>query len=171
MDGSLAVLFLVASLADLGFNHCGNDGCLAQKDTSPDITLAYGNLIFRDRPVGREAYLRYDFGRTYGPFQSAVGLSITNTGDAWVGIGGTYTANFFDDHAYVQMSLLPGVYSRGNGPDLGHVIEFRSGIEVGYRAENGMRIGISYDHRSNAGISNVNPGMETLQLRVSIPLK
>ena len=61
-------------------------------------------------------------------------------------------------------------YANGDGPNLGHDLEFRSGIELGYQARNGWRYGISYDHRSNADIASYNPGLETLQFRVSIPV-
>ncbi len=170
MDGSLAVLFLVAGLTDMKLNHC-DTGCLAQSDTQAKATLAYGDVIFQDDVIGRETYFRYDFGQNYGPFQPAIGVSVTDSNDTWIGIGATYTARFADQRAYVQLSLLPGLYAEGSGPDLGSPIEFRSGIELGYEARNGLRMGVSFDHRSNAGISSTNPGLETLQFRVSIPLK
>ena len=170
MDGSLAVLFLLAGLTDMGINHCGNEGCLARADARSEAALGYGDVIFQDKTIGRETYVTYAFGLTYGPFQPVIGASVTDSGDAWIGFGATYTANFAANRLYARMSLMPGYYSHGNGPDLGHDLEFRSGLELGYRANNGIKIGISYDHRSNAELASVNPGMETLQLRVSIPL-
>jgi hypothetical protein len=62
---------------------------------------------------------------------------------------------------------MPGVYIQGDGNDLGGWFEFRSGIEIGYEAQSGVRYGLSLDHRSNAGIYDENPGLETLQFRVS----
>jgi len=50
-------------------------------------------------------------------------------------------------------------------------LKFRSGVELGYVAKNGARIGLSYDHRSNADINSYNPGLETFQLRVSFPTR
>ncbi len=170
MDGTLAVLFLLTGLTDMGINHCGNDGCLARHNVRSEVALSYGDVLFQDKTVGRETYVTYGFGRTYGPFQPAVGVSVTNHGDAWVGFGATYTTRFLSDRIYARMSLLPGFYSQGNGPNLGHDIEFRSGLELGYLAPNGVKVGISYDHRSNAELSSINPGMETLQLRVTFPL-
>lgn len=166
MDGTLAVLFLVASLTDMGINHCGN-GCLAPGETDKRIALSYGDVQFQGASVDEEFYVRYDLGRTYGPFQPALGASITGRGDAWVGIGATWTAHLADSGIYTQLHLMPGFYAQGSGPDLGHAIEFRSGAEIGYEARNGMRFGISYDHRSNAELSSINPGLETLQFRVS----
>ena len=168
MDGTLAVIALAASLADMGLNHCGN-GCLAEGETERRFSLSTGEVQYQGKKVGSEAYLRYDFGRTYGPFQPAVGASITSHGDIWVGYGATYTAHLADTGLYAQLHLMPGLYHYGGGQDLGHVIEFRSGAEVGYEAKNGLRVGISYDHRSNADISSTNPGVETLQFRISAP--
>ena len=168
MDGTLAALFLVASLTDMGFNHCGN-GCVAPGETSKRLSLSAGNVQFEGATADREIYLRYDFGRTFGPFQPIMGASLTERGDAWIGAGAAWTAEIAKTGFYAQLHLMPGIYNRGKGPDLGHTIEIRSGAEVGYQTRNGMRVGISYDHRSNAEMSSINPGMETIQIRFSIP--
>jgi hypothetical protein len=55
--------------------------------------------------------------------------------------------------------------------DLGGPIEFRSGIEVAYHMENGMRLGLGWDHRSNLEIYARNPGVEMVHVRLSIPLE
>lgn len=170
MDGTLAGLFLLVGLTDMGFNHCP-DGCLARAPAQASFSLSAGDVIFQESHIDREAYLRYSFGHSFGPFQPAVGVSVTDSGDAWVGFGATHESNFWNDRGYVSLSLMPGVYARGDGPDLGHEIEFRSGIELGYRAQSGVRVGLVYDHRSNAEIASHNPGLETIQLRVSIPVR
>lgn len=170
MDGTFAVLFLLAGLADMKGNYC-QTGCLAQTQIPARIAVSAGDVQFQDASIGSEAYLRYDFGRAYGPFQPAIGLSLTEDGDAWVGFGATWTGWFAHNRGYVQLHLMPGIYAQGDGPNLGSDVEFRSGAEIGYEARNGVRVGLSYDHRSNADLSSVNPGLETVQLRVSIPLK
>jgi lipid A 3-O-deacylase len=173
MDGRLAVLFFVVGLADMKANDC-DTGCLARTPAQDAISLSFGNVIFQEKSVGQEAYVRYDMGTSFGPFQPAVGLSMTDTNDIWVGLGATHTTRFWDRPSgvggYAQLHVMPGVYKRGSGPDLGHQLEIRSGAEIGYQAKNGLRYGLSYDHRSNAGLSSPNPGMETLQFRVSVPL-
>ena len=170
MDGTYAVLFLLAGLTDMKLNHCAT-GCLAGRDIAAYASLSYGNVLFQDETIGTEGYLRYDFGRAWGPFQPAIGVSLTDDGDAWFGIGATWTANFARNRGYVQMSFLPGFHSRGDGPDIGQPLEFRSGAEIGYEARNGWRIGLSYDHRSNGGLDDLNPGLETLQIRVQVPVR
>ena len=170
MDGTFAVLFLLAGLADMKINHC-DTGCLAEAQTPARIALSAGDVQFQKSSISSEAYLRYDFGKSYGPFQPAMGVSLTDDGDAWIGFGASWTGYFAQNHGYVQLHLMPGLYAQGDGPDLGSVVEFRSGAEIGYQAQNGIRVGLSYDHRSNADIVSLNPGLETVQLRVSIPLK
>lgn len=171
MDGTFAVLFLIAGLADMKISHCPISGCLTERDTPARIALSAGDVQFQKDSISEEVYVRYDFGRAYGPFQPAFGLSATSDGDAWVGLGATWTGYFARERGYVQLHLMPGLYAQGDGPDLGSPLEFRSGAEIGYETRKGVRIGLSYDHRSNADIESVNPGLETVQLRVSIPLK
>jgi lipid A 3-O-deacylase len=170
MNGTLAVLFLAAGLTDMSLNHCGVHGCLARIDEQARASVSGGEVLFEGEHIGEEVYLRYEFGRHYGPFQPVTGASITSHRDAWWGLGAAYTKPFAQDRAYVQLSLMPGLYSRGNGPDLGFAVEFRSAIELGYQTPEGMRLGVSYDHRSNADVKQVNPGLETVQFRISIPL-
>lgn len=63
-----------------------------------------------------------------------------------------------------------GAYARGDGQDLGHVIEFRSGFELAYRFDDRSRLGVAVHHLSNAGIGDDNPGTETALLYYSMPL-
>ncbi|QOL81664.1 acyloxyacyl hydrolase [Pseudooceanicola spongiae] len=168
MDGTFAVLFLIAGLTDMGVNHCPEQGCLAPESSESRLALSFGDVMYQEDKIDRELYLRFDAPVSYGPFQPAFGASLSGDGTAWIGGGATWTTNF--DRAYMQLHLMPGVYARGDGPDLGSTVEFRSGVEIGFEARNGIRYGLSYDHRSNADLSSVNPGLETIQLRVSFPL-
>lgn len=70
----------------------------------------------------------------------------------------------------ITPSLTVGYYEDGDGPDLGHEVEFRTGVEVSYRFENDMRLGIAFYHMSNASIGDENPGAEILEAVFSIPL-
>lgn len=172
MDASIAILFAVVGLADAKINFCDEPGgCFAKNVARPEISFSAGDGIFQQRRVNKEYYVRYEFDHTLGPFQPSLGFSITNQNDMWLGFGNTTTKNFADDKLYLRLSNLAGLYRRGDGVDLGSYLEFRSSIELGYQAKSGVKVGVSYDHRSNAEISSLNPGFETLQLRLSIPLK
>ena len=70
----------------------------------------------------------------------------------------------------MQLHAITGLYSRGTGVDLGGPIEFRSEIDVANHLENGMQLGLGWDHRSNLEIYARNPGVEMVHLRLAIPL-
>lgn len=60
-----------------------------------------------------------------------------------------------------------GVYDRGEGKDLGGPVEFRTGLEVGYRTGRRWWVGLNFYHLSNAVLYDLNPGEESLVLTVS----
>ncbi len=70
----------------------------------------------------------------------------------------------------VTPSFAAGLYRDGNGKDLGHVIQIRTGIELAYRFDDRSRLGVSFYHLSNAGLDDNNPGTEVVSLVYSIPL-
>ena len=171
-DGTFAVLMLIAGLTDMGTNYCGTStGCLGRSETTPRLAFSGGQVLERQAETASEIYLRYDLARKYGPFGTAVGLSVGENGEAWMGIGSTYTYQFGTSPVYAELHAMPGFYADNGGFDLGGPIEFRSGIEVGFENRNGWRYALSYDHRSNAGIYDENPGIETVQFRISVPLR
>ena len=55
-------------------------------------------------------------------------------------------------------SFTPGFYEKGNGKDLGHVLEFKSEVQLSYAASNNTSYGVSYNHVSNASLGDKNPG-------------
>ena len=55
-------------------------------------------------------------------------------------------------------SFAPGLYHKGDGKDLGHVLEFKSEVQLSYAASDKTSFGISYNHVSNASLGNKNPG-------------
>jgi hypothetical protein len=61
-------------------------------------------------------------------------------------------------------------YEQGDGKDLGHELEFRSGLEVFCRWGSGSSLGLEFYHLSNASISDVNPGSNSLWVVYSFPL-
>ena len=169
MDGTLAAIGLIVGLADMGLNDCST-GCIAPNGVDSRLSISGGNLLFEGDRIGEELYLRYEFATAYGPFQPAMGLSATSDGDVWAGAGAVWTTHFPGDDVFIQFNVMPGLFAAGDGPDLGHEVQVRSGFEIGFEADNGWRWGLSYDHRSNGDLAPLNPGVETLQLRLSIPL-
>ena len=170
-DGSFAALMFAVGLLDMSANYCGTeDGCLARSQTQPRLTISGGQFLKRRAMPADEFYVRYDLGQKLGPFGNAIGFSIAENGEMWLGFGQTYTFDLGDSPFFAELHAMPGLYAANGGFDLGGPIEFRSGLEIGFENDAGWRFGVSYDHRSNAGIFTRNPGVETVQMRISIPL-
>ena len=170
-DGTFAALLWIAGLLDMSQNYCGTEvGCFGRTETTPRFAISAGEVLERRAKPAGEIYMRYDLGHKRGPFGRAAGLSVGEHGEVWMGFGQTYEVSL-GDRFYTELHAMPGLYFDNGGFDLGGPIEFRSGIEVGYENREGWRFGLSYDHRSNAGIYKNNPGVETVQFRVSIPTR
>ena len=55
-------------------------------------------------------------------------------------------------------SFAPGLYHKGDGKDLGHVLEFKTEVQLSYELSKSSSLGISYNHVSNASLGDKNPG-------------
>ncbi len=55
-------------------------------------------------------------------------------------------------------SFAPGLYHEGDGKDLGHVLEFKSEVQLSYSVSKDTSFGVSYNHLSNASLGDKNPG-------------
>jgi hypothetical protein len=74
-----------------------------------------------------------------------------------------------------HMAFAPGFaigyYNRGHGKNLGHPIEFRSGIAWSWSMPNQSRLGLHIYHLSNASLARHNPGSESVVIYYEIPIK
>ena len=55
-------------------------------------------------------------------------------------------------------SFTPGLYHEGDGKDLGHVIEFKTELQISLNTSETSQFGFSYNHISNASLGDKNPG-------------
>ena len=55
-------------------------------------------------------------------------------------------------------SFTPGLYHEGDGKDLGHLIEFKSELQLSLDLSENSQLGFSYNHISNASLGDKNPG-------------
>jgi len=74
------------------------------------------------------------------------------------------------DWMLIRGNTAVGAYSQGDDRDLGHVVEFRSGVELVFVLPNEAQVGIGFHHLSNAGIGEDNPGTEIATISYSVPL-
>ncbi|GAD56782.1 acyloxyacyl hydrolase [Limimaricola cinnabarinus] len=169
MDGSLALLFALVATAELGFGNCGAETCRSIQPGQGRNAVQYGEVLFQRERQGGEIYLQRQLPARYGALEPVLGLSVSANGDAWLGAGLQWTGAL-PHQSFVQLSLLPGLYAQTDGAELGHMIEFRSSAGVGYAFDNGARVSLQFDHRSNGGLSNDNPGLETFGIRLALPM-
>ena len=55
-------------------------------------------------------------------------------------------------------SFTPGLYHEGDGKDLGHLVEFKSELQLSLDLSSSTEFGFSYNHMSNASLGEKNPG-------------
>ena len=55
-------------------------------------------------------------------------------------------------------SFTPGLYHEGDGKDLGHIVEFKSELQLSLDLIGDSELGFSYNHISNASLGDKNPG-------------
>ena len=169
MNGTLAAIFVITSLTDMGLNEC-KTGCLARHDAPARLSFQLGQAQLDDTNLGAEVYVGYDLGYRRGPFQPTIGASMTENGATWVGIGAKWTSTrVLPGPLFVETSLMPGIYAAGADSDLGGNLQFRSSVGVGYSFDNGATLTVAYDHRSNADTNRTNPGLEVASIRYAIP--
>ena len=67
-------------------------------------------------------------------------------------------ANYKIGNLNLTPSFTPGLYNEGNGKDLGHILEFKSEIQLSLELPKESQFGFSYNHLSNASLGEKNPG-------------
>ena len=55
-------------------------------------------------------------------------------------------------------SFSPGYYTTGDGKDLGSPLEFKTELQLSLELLPGSKLGYSYNHVSNGGLGDKNPG-------------
>ena len=65
---------------------------------------------------------------------------------------------------YLNLSSSAGIYSNGDGKDLGNDLQFKSEVNIFYNISKESRFGIGSHHISNAGLATVNPGTNNYYL-------
>ena len=67
-------------------------------------------------------------------------------------------ANYKIGNLNLTPTFTPGLYNEGDGKDLGHILEFKSEIQLSLELPKESQFGFSYNHLSNASLGEKNPG-------------
>jgi len=91
-----------------------------------------------------------------GNLSPITGVLITadNSGYVYTGVQAQYKIGILN----ITPSFTPGLYHEGDGKDLGHLLEFKSEIQLSFDLSKNSELGFSYNHLSNASLGDKNPG-------------
>ncbi len=149
----------------------GSGVALAQSAAEPDlISFGVGWYDINDDQDAVDLRVEYRPAVTYFNFVKPwAGVEVTSDGGVY-GAAGVLVDLNLTRNIVLTPSFGAGLYSDGDGKDLGHVVEFRSQLELGYRFENGSRVGIAISHISNAHLDDNNPGTEVATVYYHMPV-
>mgnify|MGYP006178087753 FL=1 len=91
-----------------------------------------------------------------GNLSPITGVFVTADTAAYVYTG--VQANYKLGKINFTPSFAPGLYSKGDGKDLGHVVEFKTELQISFNFLSNSQLGFSYNHLSNASLGSKNPG-------------
>ena len=152
---NILITFLALCLISLG--------SAADENTSNSEINAYvGNFDFsdvkqrailfgfqhRNPQLSRETFL--------GKLSPITGGFITENKALYVYTGAQ--ADFEFGSFTITPSFAPGYYNQGGGKDLGYPLEFKSEVQISLDLNDSTRLGMSYNHISNASLGSKNPG-------------
>jgi lipid A 3-O-deacylase len=140
---------------------------LAEERTLVAISAGEHNTVDQSKAAA-ELGLQWRGGGHWWVFHPIVGGMVTHQGAMHGYVGFTFDLPLGAHFAF-RPSFAPGLYRQGGGKDLGYPLEFRSGLEAGWRFSGGTRVGLEFYHISNASLGDINPGSNSLMLVVAIP--
>ena len=91
-----------------------------------------------------------------GNLSPVTGVLITadSAGYVYTGVQAQYKIGALN----ITPSFTPGLYHEGDGKDLGHMLEFKSEVQLSLNLSDNSKLGFSYNHLSNASLGDKNPG-------------
>ena len=92
----------------------------------------------------------------FGRITPVSGAMITQDTATYVYTG--VETNYSIGKLNITPSFTPGLYSKGDGKDLGHPLEFKSEVQLSMDLGDSTNFGMSYNHVSNASLGDKNPG-------------
>ena len=92
----------------------------------------------------------------FGVLSPVTGALITSDSASYVYTG--VQAQYKLGKMHLTPSFTPGLYLEGDGKDLGHLVEFKSEIQLSLDLSDKSEFGFSYNHISNASLGEKNPG-------------
>ena len=142
---------------------------LADNDKQDQLNFFVGNFDFSDDKqkavlIGFQ-HQNEDLNRNtfLGNVSPITGGFVTDNSAAYIYTGVEWNVDMGSGLMFTP-SFAPGLYHEGNGKDLGHILEFKSEVQLSYISSDSTRLGVSYNHVSNASLGDKNPGANSYML-------
>jgi len=134
------------------------------KDNNQDTKFSVYSGMFDFSDYGKKSALigfqhqnenlnRDTFLGNISPITGAM-ITADNAGYIYTGVQAQYKIGALN----ITPSFTPGLYHEGNGKDLGHMLEFKSEVQLSIDFSQSSKLGFSYNHISNASLGDKNPG-------------
>lgn len=159
IGASLALTLSTAAEAQVSLG--GNDAA--------QLALGVGAYDALHNYTAGEFRGEYRFGTRLWLLRPFVGVEGTTDGTVY-GYGGFGLEILLGNSWVLTPNEAVGLWTRGDGKQLGNAVEFRSGAELDYELADQSRLGVSFHHISNAGLGVHNPGEEEIMLVYSLSL-
>ncbi|MBT3334131.1 MAG: acyloxyacyl hydrolase [Rhodospirillaceae bacterium] len=143
---------------------------VAEQDDPAFLNFGVGYYDLFDDDNAAAFRVEYRAESKFWIFKPFAGVSATSDGAAY-GYGGVLTDFYFGLRIVATPSVAAGYYHNGDGKDLGHEFEIKSGLEIAYRFDNRARLGVHFHHISNGGLEDTKSGVEVLGINYSLPLR
>ncbi len=142
----------------------------AQEANYLSLGIGYYDILDNERTGDVRIEYRVGTPLFFDKLKPWAGAEITSDTSVWGGVG--LLADFnMTYNIILTPSFGAGLYTKGGSNlDLGHTLEFRSQLELGYKLDTGNRLGAAFSHISNAGLSSKNPGTEVLNIYYHMPV-
>ena len=159
----LNILITLISFSFLNFAYAGDE-----KSNQTELNLFTGMFDFSDQKqaagiIGlqhqNDDLFRESFLGRLSPITGGF-LTENNAFYFYTGAQTEYDLGLFT----ITPSFAPGYYNSGDGKDLGHVLEFKSEIQVSLNLSDSTEFGMSYNHISNASLGDKNPGANSYMI-------
>ena len=125
--------------------------------------------ITQDDNAATQFGIEYRYEDIFHGLRPGVGINVSTDSSVY-GYGGFFWDVPLGMNFIFTPNVVMGAYHSGDGKKLGHGLEFRSGLELNYEFPYGSRLGVAFNHISNASIGKHNPGSETLLVIYQHPL-
>ena len=146
----VSILFFHSNLSANSFSIFGGS-----YDYDDDNTSSLYGLNYHLSDNAFSVFNLIDLNPVIGGFVTAKSATMLYSG---------FETNIGQDSIYLNLSSSAGIYSNGDGKDLGNALQFKSEVNLFYRLGKSSSIGLGSHHISNAGLSSVNPGTNNFYL-------